>query len=785
MGNQQNLFNFDKNSDSEWLNEDIKTKGSINCYVCGDINTFSENDQNQEELDMNANRNYYIFQQIFPKTKEKNFGFIKSKSSETLFSYEFRQKIKDDKIYNAFLFSNKIDEIFLQVLLTHLYDYDIGNNNKNILIYFGEDNLINEALNMLCEESQETLPFLIIINNTPLNDEKLRFTNYIPNLNSITRSISNEQRNLKENELSNLSEKALINYINTKLLRIDMYYNQLGYDFNKINPMNEIYSKIKMNVTIGLLGYSWCEKNMFINLIFNELVARTNASKRDVRTKCIEYYLPIRTENRGNIGQIRFLDFPAISEEQNYQKIIEPEIMKKMKEYQKNMEQIDVALFFLSNGNQNELTENGLKLIQLLHQNKVKIIFVMNGKAVPAKVNIKKEEIRNIVNDFEIIDNNFNNFIQTDFDQYYRDVKKTGISQIFRKIIDIIKIKDENFRVEDIKMNNYNEKLLELSQHNTVFEKYKNMNSIKEKCKFGATLAVAGYSALACGSSALSIIVPLVDSILAISYQVAMVFSVLSIYELNPNDYDIIKIILSGGKTIEEKNKNNINNNEEVKKGNIKQAIKNTANTAIFAGQKGLQAVGVKEAEKKIIEKTVQTVATETLEVAGIKLSENAIETVIYNSAKVSMSNAVEKIAVESSKELAKTGLKEGTKIAIDVTRCAAISTAANGVDEIIVAGTSESIKAITETIVIKQGGKSWLINLGKAVPFIGAGISAVMNTYQTANLGAKLIDKFNGEFYYNKQRQVNLLRGRINSLLNIIEQMNLIIQDEANIPQL
>ena len=44
-----------------------------------------------------------------------------------------------------------------------------------------------------------------------------------------------------------------------------------------------------------------------------------------------------------------------------------------------------------------------------------------------------------------------------------------------------------------------------------------------------------------------------VDSILAISYQVAMVFSVLSIYELNPNDYDIIKIILSGGKTIEEK----------------------------------------------------------------------------------------------------------------------------------------------------------------------------------------------------------------------------------------
>ena len=784
MGNQQKIYNYDKDADSEWINEDIKTKGSINCYICGDINTFLESDQNME-FNLNASRNYFILQEIFPDVNEKRYGFIKSKSNEVTFPYEFRQKINKDKIYNAFLFLNKIDETFLQVLLTHLYDYDIGNNNKNILIYFGEDNLINDALNILCEESQETLPFLIIVNNTPLNDEKLRYTNYIPNLNSITRAITNERRNLTEKELDDLSVKALINYLNTKLLRMDMYYNQLGYDFNKINPMNEIYSKIKMNVTIGLLGYSWCDKNIFVNLIFNELVSRTNASKRDIRTKCIEYYLPIRTENRRDIGQIRFLDFPGISEDINYQKVIEPEIMKKMDEYKKNMEQIDVALFFISNGEENELTENGLKLIQFLHKNKVKIIFVMNGKAFPAKINIKKEELRNIIDDIEILNNNFDNFINTDFDQYYRDVKKTGISKIFRKIVDIIRIKDENFRVEDIKMNNYNEKLLELSQHNTVFEKYKNMNSIKEKCKFSSTLAVTGYSALACGSSALSIIVPLVDSILAISYQVAMVYSVLNIYELNPNDYDIIKIILSGGNIIEEKNKNNINNNEEVKKGNLKQALKNTTNTAIFAGQKGLQAVGVKEAEKKIIEKTVQTVAAETLDIAALKVSEDAVEALIYNSAKVSVSNAVEKIAVESSKELAKTGMKEGTKIAIDVSKAAFIATAANGADEYLIAGTSESIKAITEKIVIKQGGKSWLINLGKAVPFIGAGISAIMNTYQTAKLGAKLVEKFNGEFYYNKQRQVNLLRGRIKSLLNIIEQMNLIIQDEANLPHL
>ena len=775
MGNRQNIDNIDY----EWANDDIKTKGSINAYIFGDINTEMPNN-------MNASRNHNILKKMFPKVNEKQYGFIKSKNSDTLFQYEFRQNTKEDKIYNAFLFFNKIDETFLDILLNHFLDYDIGNNNKNILIYFGENNIINEALNILCEESQETLPFLIIINNTNIIDEKLKYTNYIPNLNSIANTLLNGGRRLSEEELSKLSEQALINYINTKLLRIDMYYNQLGYDFNKINPMNEKYIKIKMHVTIGLLGYSGNEKSIFINCIFNELVSRTNQTVRDDRTKCSEYYLPIRTEIESDIGQIRILDFPAISEDKKHQEAVEKEIIKKLDEYNKNMEQIDVVLFFLSNGNQKELTDNVLKLIKLLHERNIKIIFVMNGNAKPIIVNTKKEELKNTIRDDQILYRDFSNFIHTDFDQYYKDIKKSGISLIFLKIIEIITIKDENFNIEDITVNNYNEKLLELSFHNSVFAKYKNMNAIKEKCKLAADLTVTGYSLLTCGSSALSIIVPLVDCVLTISYQVAMVYSLFSIYELDPKDYDIVKIILSGGNAIEEKNKiNDINNNEEVKKGKLGKAIKGSANTAIFAGQKGLQAVATKEAGKKVIERTVETLAAETVEVAALKATENTIETVIVNSAKVSASKAVEKIAVESSKEIVEAGIKEGTKIMVEVGKSSFIAVASEGGEEMIVAGTKESIKAITETIVIKQGGKSWLINLGKAVPFIGAGISAFMNTFSTAKLGKKLIDKFNGEFYYNKQRQVNLLRGRIRALVNIIEQMLLIMQDDQNIPQL
>ena len=143
------------------------------------------------------------------------------------------------------------------------------------------------------------------------------------------------------------------------------------------------------------------------------------------------------------------------------------------------------------------------------------------------------------------------------------------------------------------------------------------------------------------------------------------------------------------------------------------------------------------------------------------------------------VSNTVEKIAIETTKELAEQGLKEGSKIMVNVAKDAVIGAVVEGGEEIIFAGTKESVKTITETIIVQQGGKTWLINLGKLVPFIGAAVSAVMNTYSTAKMGKKMVDKFNQEFDDNQQRKVDLLKGRIYGLLNIIEQIKSIIQDE------
>jgi ribosomal protein L37AE/L43A len=234
-------------------------------------------------------------------------------------------------------------------------------------------------------------------------------------------------------------------------------------------------------------------------------------------------------------------------------------------------------------------------------------------------------------------------------------------------------------------------------------------------------------------------------------------------------------------KEVKNKPDKNKENNNEVVMGNVREAVKGASNAAAFVGKVGIQEAAVKEAGKVIVKKTVQTVVTDTVEVAAISATSNTIEAVVVNAVEKTVTNTVEKIAIESTKELAEAGLKEGTKIAVNVAKEAVITTVAEGSEQIIVAGTKESVKTITETIVVQQGGKAWLINLGKAVPFIGAALSATMNTFSTAKLGKKMVDKFNKEFDDNQQRKVDLIKGRIYGLFNIIEQMKSIIEDEDN----
>ena len=88
-------------------------------------------------------------------------------------------------------------------------------------------------------------------------------------------------------------------------------------------------------------------------------------------------------------------------------------------------------------------------------------------------------KLKNRIKNDEILEDDFSNLINTDYFQFYDNIDKTGIPLIIKKIIDIINIKDENFSIEDINVDNYNEKLNELKNLTRLFELYKNMSDLR------------------------------------------------------------------------------------------------------------------------------------------------------------------------------------------------------------------------------------------------------------------------------------------------------------------
>ena len=77
------------------------------------------------------------------------------------------------------------------------------------------------------------------------------------------------------------------------------------------------------------------------------------------------------------------------------------------------------------------------------------------------------------------------------------------------------------------------------------------MSGFRDSIRIKSNLVVAGFSALSLGTSAISILVPFVVTFTSIGYQVAMVYSILSLYGLDAEKFKIKDIILSGGNTIE------------------------------------------------------------------------------------------------------------------------------------------------------------------------------------------------------------------------------------------
>jgi hypothetical protein len=270
--------------------------------------------------------------------------------------------------------------------------------------------------------------------------------------------------------------------------------------------------------------------------------------------------LPIKS----NIfGEIRFLDFPGISEKDNYEKIVKPEIEKKIREYKKNESKINIVLFFIP-GRGREFTSTGLSLLDLLHNEKIKVIFIINEEMKDFHFQEMKNKLKNTISQKGMLSDDFSNVIKINCFQYYDKESRTGISDredenhysraglsmLFKKIIEFININKNNYNINDITVDNYNDKLKELRGKSEMFDEYENMDYLKQEKKTKAELAYYGYSALACGTSAISLFVPFIDTFIAVGYQVAMVYQIFNIYEYKTEEYNISDIVLTGGDKI-------------------------------------------------------------------------------------------------------------------------------------------------------------------------------------------------------------------------------------------
>ena len=620
--------------------------GDLDIYICGNVARYSKIISSIFTIKTRSLNNTINLKDINEKYyKEGQYEY------EYLKLFNKAKNIKGENIeniYNAFLFSNNVNQEFADILFFNLKEYDVHNKRKNVIISFGYENFILNSMVKLNDISQESIPILIIIDKNFIYDERLDYVNYIPSLSTIKRNLRKENQNYDRMTLNDLSKKCLITYIKTKLFRICAYYNEMGYKLNMINPINDINAKISLHATIALVGDSGTGKSTLLNIVFNELVSKANVSSEDVTLKCSEYYLPVQTENENDekVGQLRFLDFPGLNENNNYI-LVEKEINSKLKEYKENLEQIDIALFFIRNGQGRTINENHKKLIDLLSKNNIKILFIINGKVDNEDLLTVQQSLKNSINTLE---KDFNNLIFTNYKKRPDLIRRDGISVIFQKLLEIIQVNIRNFNINTINNENYRTILNNLYRTNRIFQIYEDFETMQENTKKNAIKSACLFSFLSLASSSISIFVPLVDSGLTIVYQVAMTYNILYIYNANPHNYNITSIILSGGR----------NTNK------LLSSIQVIADNGIKIANEAIKREIIEQSSKEVIKEVSKEVVAETSKQLVKETSKEVAKEVLEETTRQAFQQGIKELSKEAieetSKECVKLGLKETTK---------------------------------------------------------------------------------------------------------------------------
>ena len=197
-------------------NESRPPLGDLDIYICGNVRRYSGIISSIFTIKTDSLNNTI-------RLKEINEDYY----NEGQFDYEYLKLLNKTKnikgenvenIYNAFLFSNNVNQEFADILFFYLKEYDVHNKRKNVIISFGYENIIRNSMDKLKAASQESIPIVIFIDKNYNYDERLDYINYIPSISTIKRNLRNENQNYSREMKNELSKKCLITYIKTNYL---------------------------------------------------------------------------------------------------------------------------------------------------------------------------------------------------------------------------------------------------------------------------------------------------------------------------------------------------------------------------------------------------------------------------------------------------------------------------------------------------------------------------------------------------------------------------------------
>ena len=284
--------------------------------------------------------------------------------------------------------------------------------------------------------------------------------------------------------------KELFEQIMRTIWNIDCYFNEKQKEMINYDPDN-IFKGIEKNLSdyslnIFLTGLSRAGKSSFINLMTGKLSALESNDKESVTSKLTEYFIISNeiTQKSEEYITIKLVDSPGIVYNFNNQIQNQDIVINSIKEaFEDNsIDQIDIILFFLIEGNS---LESALDILKILNDKNYPVVFVIN-KSIENEENGENKEITSILSFLR--GNKLNNLLNKN-NLIPCNLKSSrlpffGMKNIWNRISDIFKEKNPIFDNEDLESNLNNllgvnvGKIEEETILNDKKEKYEQINDI-------------------------------------------------------------------------------------------------------------------------------------------------------------------------------------------------------------------------------------------------------------------------------------------------------------------